>query len=101
MPSAATPRTLAVRAAAHVATAPPVPNPASHRPLSDWLAEKAPMADSRSSTQPASEKSPGDRPHPRKLKVSTDQPISVAIRSASSGKLDASAALASRLEGKP
>ena len=78
-------------AAAQIASAPPVPKPASQTPVTASLASRCATAECRSSSHPPSEKLPSDSPHPRKAKASAVQPISEAIRSASPGSAEAAA----------
>ena len=84
-PMAATPRTRASSAAAHTVSAPPGaepghPHPADVVDLVQVVAGRLQVVE-----PPRSEKSPSESPQPRKQTTSTDQPSSVAMRSASSG----------------
>ncbi len=63
---------------------PPLPNPASHTPPAP-RSRTCSVAAAMSSIHPEREKLPSEWPQPRKLRVRTSQPISVAMRSASSG----------------
>lgn len=85
-PIAATPRISLSIAAAHNAMEPPLPNPPAHTSRTSGISRRKAQAASMSSRQPCIEKLPSESPHPRNVNTKAIQPISVAMRSASSGK---------------
>ena len=97
----ATPRTRSSDAASQTANVPPWPKPASHTARTPSRAASAVTAARRSSSQPAAEKSPSDLPVPRKLNVSTTNPASRAMWSASSGYVVPTAVAPRGSSGRP
>ena len=84
-PIAATPRISVSMAAAQSAIEPPLPKPPAQTSRTSGMARRNAQAASMSSRQPCMEKFPSESPHPRKVNTMAIQPISVAMRSASSG----------------